>query len=152
YLRAELIPEGLRADARELLRGYVDLQIEVATSVDSESTTHRQQELQDKLWTLAVRATRENPSVITSLFLQSVNQVFDSTERRSWMGLHNPLPPSILVTLYLVSLLVLAVMGFENGFAGGGRPIATMVIVLTLSTVVMLIIDLNRPRHGLLRD
>jgi hypothetical protein len=153
YLRTELIPEGLRGEAKELLRAYVDLQLEIATtSVEPESMTGRQHELQNKLWAIAVRATRENPSLITSLFLQSVNQIFDSTERRSWMGLHNPLPPSILITLYLVSLLVLAVMGFENGFAGGGRPVATMVIVLTLATVVMLIVDLNRPRHGLLRD
>jgi hypothetical protein len=152
YLRTDLIPEGLRGEARELLRECADLQLEAATSVESESMIRRRQQLHDKLWALAVRATRENPSVITGYFLLSLNQVFDSTEQRSWMGLHNPLPPSILVTLYLVSLLVLGVMGFEDGFAGGGRPVATMVIVLTLATVVMLIVDLNRPRAGLLRD
>jgi hypothetical protein len=153
YLRTDLIPESLRGVARELLRGCVDQQIEAASfSGSAEEMNRRQQDLHDKLWALAVEATRESPTLITSLFLQAVNQVIDSSARRTQLGWRNPLPPSILVTLYLVSLLVLSVMGFENGFAGGGRPIATTVIVLTLATVVMLIDDLNRPQHGLLRD
>jgi len=152
YLRAELIPESLRGEARDLLRQDVDVLLTADSPERTAEAITGAQRIQESLWTLAVRAVRESPTVITGLFVQAVNQIIDSQARRIELGWNNPLPPTILGTLYLVCTIVLFVMGFENGLTGGGRPVASMVMVFTLTTVVLLIVDLDRPQQGLLRN
>ena len=152
YLRADLLTEPLRGEAQDLLRRYVDLLIEAATPDRAAEALLVSQPMLDRLWSIGTAAAKESPTPITGLYLQSVNDVTNMQAKRATLAWHNPLPSVILGALYLVILLVLGVIGFEGGISGKHRPVASVVLGVTLAAVVLLIIDLDRPQEGLLRN
>jgi hypothetical protein len=152
FLRADLLPDAQRGEAQTLLRQYLDVQLDAISPAQTVAAVAASRPLLDKMWSLAVAAAAERPTVISSLFVQSVNEVISAQARRITLGWHNPLPPTILGTLYFVALLVLGVMGFEGGLSGKHRPVASLVLGVTLAAVVLVIVDLDRPLEGLLRN
>ena len=80
-----------------------------------------------------------------------MNEVIDMHGRRIAAGVRNPIPPIIFGTLYLVSLLVLAMLGYSRGVAGDRNAVATTLLAVVLAVVLELILDLDRPGEGYLR-
>jgi hypothetical protein len=151
YLRADLLSEGQRLEARSLLRRYLDDQLEVFPTGNTTEAIRASQPVLTKLWSIAAEAATEKPTVIVGLFVQSINTLMDAQAKRVTLGWRNPLPPTIFGTLYLVALLALGVMGFEVGYLGKRRQTAAIVLALILAAVVLVIADLDRPFEGLLR-
>jgi hypothetical protein len=152
YLRTDLLPDARRTEARALLRDYVGAQLDAVNAGRTADALARGQGVLDKLWSLATATALERPTPVSALFVQAINDVIDAQGKRVALGWQNPLPLSIIATLYLVSLLVLAVMGFEGGMAGKRRPVVTLVLGVTLAVVVLMILDLDRPQEGFLRN
>jgi len=151
YLRVDLLPESQRAEARGLLRRYVDARLLGVQPGKMEEAIATSLRLQNQLWSLATRAAQTSPSLMTGLYIQSVNEVIDIHTKRLTLAARNPIPTSILATLYFVTLLMLALIGYENGRVGVRIRLAELVMVITLATVVGLIMDLDRSAEGLLR-
>jgi uncharacterized membrane protein YtjA (UPF0391 family) len=152
YLRADLLPEPQRGEVQDLLRRYVEVLVEATNPEKTDEALVVSQSSLDRLWSLGTAAAKESPTPITGLFLQSINDVTNIQAKRVTLAWHNPLPPVILSALYLVILLVLGVIGFEGGISGKHRPVASVVLGVTLAAVVLLIVDLDRPQEGLLRN
>ena len=66
-------------------------------------------------------------------------------------ALANHVPPGVLILLYLVAGFSMSVVGYSNGLAGTRTPGATMILVLLLGLVILAIVDLDRPRRGLIQ-
>jgi hypothetical protein len=152
YLRADLLPEAQRGEAHDLLRRYADVLLEAATSEKSADALIASQPALDRLWSIGTAVAKESPTAISGLFLQSVNDVINMQAKRISLGWHNPLPTVILGALYVVIMLVLGVIGFEGGISGRHRPVSSVALGITLAAVVLLIVDLDRPQEGLLRN
>ena len=152
YLRTDLLPEPRQREAQQLLSEYVDLQLDAFRPGRAAQAIAASEPLLGKLWSLAAGAAEEKPTPFVSLFVQSINDVIGGQAKRLYLGWHNHLPLSIIGTLYVVSVLALGVMGFEGGVSGNHRPIASPVLAFTLAAVVLLILDLDRPLEGLLRQ
>jgi len=150
YLRAKLLPKPYRTEFQDLLRKYVDARaqlqkadFEIVRQVIAES-----EELHNLLWSKVVTLTeKSNYSGTTTLFINSLNEVFDLHAKRVNAGLHNRIPISIFATLYFVGSLVMAMMGYQAGLTGKRSPIAGFALILTFSIVLTLITDLERPRQ-----
>jgi len=86
------------------------------------------------------------PTAITSLFILSLNETTDLSEKRL-ATLEDRVPLPIWVMLTLVSLLACLTVGMSVQ----RRVLYVMLVTpLTIAIVMALIADLNNPRAGLL--
>lgn len=151
YLRAAMLPEPMRTETRNLLRQYVDVRLEGTDPKKTAQAVAKSEELLGQLWSQAVGAVEKDRTFITSLFIQSLNQVIDVHAARLMASLRSRIPAAIWIALYLLAILAMVVMGYDQGLTGSRRSPAIIVLVLAFSAVLTLIADLDRPSKGLLQ-
>jgi hypothetical protein len=151
YLRGAMLPEPMRSEARNLLREYVDARLEAVQTGKVEQGITKSEEIQNRLWSLAVAAAEKDRTAITSLFIQSLNEMIDLHATRLMAGLRSRVPTVIWIVLYLLAVLATALLGYHSGLTGGRRSIAVVALILAFSAVLVLIVDLDRPGEGMLR-
>jgi hypothetical protein len=150
-LRGEMLPEPPRAEVRRLLRLYVEARLAYSRAGlrDEEilAATDRSQELQSALWARSSEAAKQSPTPVTALFVASLNDTIDLSEKRL-TALENRIPPTIWLMLLLISLLTCLTFGY-----GQRRRFWLVAIVspLMIAIVMGLIADLDSPRSGFLR-
>ena len=151
YLRAAIIPEPMRTESRNLLREYVDVRLKGAQQPGQlEQALARSNELHNLLWSQAVAAAEKERSPMTSLYMQSLNQVIDSHASRL-MALQSRVPGVIWIVLYVLGFLVMVLIGYQSGLAQSRRSLAAVVLILGFSLVLYLVADLDRPGQGTLQ-
>ncbi len=156
YLRAYLLPTSVRGDVLRLLRDYVDLRVETSTvsldrREDREALLAKAAAVQDVLWSYARQAAEENPNPVTSgLFIQSLNDMIDSFGRRN-ASLDRHVPEPVSYVLYGLFVIVTAIVGFGAGVAGHRPFFINYVMIAVVILVMFIIIDLDRPRRGVIQ-
>ena len=156
YLRAALLTESVRSDAQKMLQDYIALRVEDSslTLVDVEKRAALQERTNrqlNALWRLAVAATEldANP-VRTGYFVQALNDTIDAYGRRqAALGRH--VPKEVLYLLACVFLMTGGVLGYSTGVAGHRPSLVSHVLVALIVILVFIIVDLDRPRRGLIR-
>jgi hypothetical protein len=150
-LRAELLPQAQRVRARTLLLEYVAARQAYSRAAlgQQELTTaiNRTKSAQSSLWQIAQESARQSPTPITALFVSSLNEVIDLSEKRL-TALENRIPPTIWLMLLLIALLTCFTFGYWQ------RKRFWLVAVITplmIAIVMGLIADLDSPRSGFLR-
>lgn len=152
YLRAELLPQPHRAKARSLLREYVDIRFKGADPKELLPAIARSEDIQQRLWSEAIALSEKNPeSVVVGLYITTLNELFELHAKRARMGLKGRIPVVIFAVLFLVTSLATISMGYLAGIAGKRTNLVTLALVLAFSSVIYLIIDLDRPQEGLLQ-
>jgi hypothetical protein len=152
YLRAALLPEPEREQIRQLLRQYVDVRLEGVQPEKQAEALKTSDDLQNQLWSLtAAVAAQDMRSVVTGTFIQSLNEMIDMHSTRVMVGMRSRIPAVIWIVLYLVAVLTMGAMGYQEGLAGTRRSLVSLVVVVTFAIVIFLIVDLDRPYEGLLR-
>lgn len=61
------------------------------------------------------------------------------------------LPEIILILLYFVAIVVVGVIVYGCGLAGSRNFFVTAMASILIATVILVIVDLDRPRRGLIR-
>lgn len=149
YLRARLLPEPTRSESFRLLREYVDVRIRVIQDRKIFEAKARSEEIHELLWVEATRLVEgQPPNVITSLYIQALNNMIDLHGVRIQAGLRNTIPTIIWVVLMLLAALSMAAVGYQTGLAATRRSPAMLVLILAFASVMFLIADLNRPLEG----
>lgn len=149
FLRAGLLPNNRGAKIRKLLREYVDARLEVVETGNIEQVLRRSDELHRELWKETEAAGQSHPdSIVVGLFIQSLNETIDIHSKRVLMGLQNRLPGALWATLYLVTMLTMAGVGYHEGVTNSRRSLAIVVLVLSFSAIMTLVADLDRPQQG----
>jgi hypothetical protein len=151
WLRAEMLPERGK-EVQMLLRDYVDVRIEAITPPRLAAGLRRSEDLQNRLWAIAVPIARQHPdSVIVGLFVQSLNETIDLHSKRVNAAVRNRIPFAIWIALYGISVFSFAAMGYHSGLTGTSRSLVAIVVAFTFSVVIVLIADLDRSQEGLLK-
>lgn len=155
-LRVELLPDTYKAEAAEQLKSYVDLRIAIG-QLDLTKQTQRQRyndeitEVQKKLWSLAILATNEDPRpVTTGAFVKSLNDVIDSQGKRNAL-LQMHVPEVVLFLLFLVFISSGGILGYSAGLSGKRVFVPIVMISFLITLIVFIIIDLDRPKRGLIQ-
>lgn len=156
WLRAQLLPVSVREPVLSRMRRHVDLRVE-AGAVDMAHTHERSSLLKqsnenlDQIWSLAVEAAKVKSSSVTSgLFIQALNDMIDSYGRRD-AALRRHVPQPVLLLLFCTFLLTSGVVGYAAGIAGNRPSVTTHVLIALIVILVFVILDLDRPRRGLIR-
>ncbi len=156
WLRSRLLPEPSQGEVRPLLRDYLDLRVEAAAvnlihTHDRAAILAKTNTKLDQLWTTAVQAASADPNPVTvGLFIQSLNDMIDSFGSRD-AALNRHVPELVLTLLYMTLLMAGGVIGFTAGLSGHRTSFVTYIMVALIVVLVFIIIDLDRPRRGLIQ-
>jgi ABC-type multidrug transport system fused ATPase/permease subunit len=156
YLRARLLPGEMGAEVQTLLRQYLDIRIQegrvdATDPVLHESLLHRAKAMEARLWEHAVSAAAQDPGPVTSgFFIQSLNELIDTFGTRN-AALNRHVPEIVLLMMLATIVLTTATLGYASGIAGHRVTLAAFILVVLIALVVYLIIDLDRPRRGIIQ-
>lgn len=155
-LRIQLLPDKYKTEAGDHFRNYVKLRVDVGKvdlTKQAERKAYNKQivDIQNRLWGLAISATNEDPRpVTTGAFVKSLNDVIDSQGKRNAL-LQMHVPEIVIVLLFVVFISSGGILGYSGGLSGK-RVFAPVVLVsLLITLVVFIIIDLDRPKRGLIQ-
>jgi hypothetical protein len=153
FLRTDFLPETQRRESRKLFKEYVDSRVRAVLQpetlpqalVDSET-------IHDRLWSqITALAKQSSDSVVLGLYIQSLNEVIDLHAKRVTIGLKYHIPGVIWLTLYFVTILAMAAVGYQFGLAGTSSWLSILLLALSFSAVILLIADLDRVSAGLVK-
>src|SRR5262245_38727063 len=152
YLRARLLPEPERTEVARLLREYVATRIQGVQDLKPQEAIVKSEALHEQLWQQAGSAADKTPnSIMTGVFVQSLNAVIDLHSKRILVGLRSRIPIVIWIGLWGLAMLGMLSVGYQCGLWNTRRSPAMLGFVLAFTVVLYLIADLDRGREGLLR-
>jgi hypothetical protein len=151
YLRANMLPQPYRDNARDLLRDYVDARLNLDNAgLDVgrfNEAMNRSKHIQAQLWADAVAVAQTDRTAITATYVNSLNETIDLHDERI-AALENRIPVSIWFLILSVSVIAI----FSRGLTLTRRFWLTIVLTpITIAIVVALVADLDSPSAGLVR-
>jgi hypothetical protein len=154
-LRAQLLPAPAGPEIVTLLRQYIDVRVQYGNAGNDltriEELNAQTAQLQTELWTRTTAYAQQDPNPVTAgLLLQSLNQAIDLGEAR-WMAFQNHVPESVIYVNAAVSLLSAMLVGYSFGVNGRRNIFSMCVLAVSITLVLAVIIDLDRPRSGFIR-
>jgi hypothetical protein len=151
YLRSKMLAEPMRTDAQTLLKNYVDVRLEAVEPGKLAGAIVKSEDLQNRLWSVALVQAEKERDAITALFIQSLNEVIDLHAVRLMAATRSRVPGMIWIVLYLLAVIAMAMMGYHTGLSNSPRSLAMVALVIGFSSVIYLIADLDRPGQGMLK-
>ena len=156
YLRARLLPVDLRGEMQSRLRQYLSVRIRegratIEEAAERESLARQANAIAGQLWDQAVRAAEmDGGPVTTGLFIQSLNELFDASDRRR-AAFDRHVPEIVLFMMFATFIMTTATLGYASGVSGHRVTHSAFTLVMLITFVVYLIIDLDRPKRGFIQ-
>jgi hypothetical protein len=149
-LRVRTLPEPVQSAVAPLARQYAAVRADFAgadlRSSQEQDAVRRSNELQKELWERVLAAPQQDRTNIFGLFLQSVNEVIDLSEKRL-AAREDRIPAVIWTLLTLIALLA----AFTTGYGLSKRFwFPAIMMPLMFAAAVALIADLDSPTRGLI--
>jgi Flp pilus assembly protein TadG len=160
FMNADLAEEPFRSRSQDLLKSFVDERLALSQLVQQKdrpaimASLKQSEEIHKELWAngksaLAADADNRNRAAINQRFLASVIDLMDMHTQRIQAALVNRIPVIIWLTLYFTAVVSMVVVGYQAGLTNRRSPVATISMALAFSSVMMLIMDLDRPLQSL---
>ena len=152
--RADFLPATNRAEAKSLLREYVDHRVTFVQTytVDSDKTQEflaHAQRIQDRLWEMAVaNAQIDMNSNVAALYIESLNDMNATHAKRLAVAIQTRIPWEVGVALLLITILAMMAVGYQTGIAGSKRSVAGPILAVSFAMVIALITLIDRPESG----
>jgi dsDNA-binding SOS-regulon protein len=148
YLRADLLPSADAARVRKLLSDYTNQRILFYTNTDDAQRTlidERINQFEADLWDAVRGPVATQPTPIAALVLAGMNDVINSqgyTQAAYW----NRIPTAAWYLLAAIALCCNVLFGYRMQTTGK----LALVLPLVVSISLLLIADIDAPRHGLI--
>jgi hypothetical protein len=154
-LRAQLLPAPEGPEIASLLSQYVNIRIQYGTAGNDlarlDNLKTQTEHLQKEFWTRAVTYAQRDPNEVKAgSLLHSLNQAID-LEKARWIAFQNHVPESVIYVNAVVGLLAVLLVGYTFGVNGRRNLLSMCVLTLSITLVLAVIIDLDRPRSGFIR-
>lgn len=151
-LRSRLLPEPERSEIGRLMREYVAVRIRGTEEGKTEEAIARSETLHAQLWAQAATAAQKDTgSIMTGVFIQSLNDVIDLHSKRVLVGIRSRIPLVIWTGVYGLATLGMTAVGYQAALALTRRSPAMLGLIVAFAIVLLLIADLDRGQEGLLR-
>jgi hypothetical protein len=151
---ALMLPDSAQKPILSLLRDYAAVRIGLGVPYDPAKLAHdvnRSAELQSQLWQQAVSVTTTTPqSLSASRMVVSLNEMNNIQENRL-TALRNHVPGVVMFLLIAVAMVATGFAGYHAAARGSHARVVTFIMSLTIASVIMLVIDLDRPARGVIQ-
>lgn len=155
-LRTNLLPAPLNAEAKQLIEAYIQVRLEVNDTDLTQKDIRKQYQLkttalQEEIWDIAITASKQDPNPVTAgLFVSSVNDLIDAQGKRNDQ-LQRHVPAAIFYLLFIIFIATGILMGYSSGLGKKTSRMPAVVLGLLISLLVFIIIDLDKPRRGVIQ-
>ncbi|HTR17146.1 MAG TPA: hypothetical protein VMI52_08955 [Acetobacteraceae bacterium] len=151
-LRGQMLPQPYSSAVAPLFKEYALLRVrrggETFASPAVMEVIRRSVDIQGKLWREAMEAAAANPQVVpTGLFVQALNSMIDMHETRLTAG-RNHVPVVVFIMLEGVAIVAHGFAGYGEQWAGAWSRAGLWIMAVMIGSVIMLIVDLDRPQAG----
>jgi hypothetical protein len=155
-LRARLLPQPYRTETLNLLREYVRIRLDVIESnrslAELETSVDRSNAIQEALWQQAKAvAANDNGMVPTGLFIVTLNEMIDNQGKRL-AALRNRVPNLVLLGLFGIAAVGGGFAGYASGLDAKRTRLPLYLMGLLVCSVILVILDLDRPSSGFIRN
>lgn len=155
WLRSQFLQSPERETVAKLLREYVATRIEFHDAgldkVRLSAAFDRAEALQKEFWAVATRvAAQDTRSLPAELLIEMLNDVIDDFEERR-VALDNHVPDIVVFLLFCNSVIALGFVAYGSGLDGRRRFGTTAIVAVLFSLVLTIILDIDRPRRGLVQ-
>jgi len=154
YLRLDLLPGTYQPEMRGLFREYLDARLRMFELPDREAYAKegaQVAQIQQRLWTRAVEASRQDASQnIGRLLLPALNEMIDVTTTRE-IAARTHLPSLIFVLLIGIALLSGLLGGHSMARERRRNWLYGLIYAAVISVTIYAVLDLDYPRAGLIR-
>lgn len=154
WLRISYLPEDVQPEARADLRRYLRLRIE-ASEVTADQHVRRARLVANaesafaELWTAAAEAARTTGGPAAVSYGASLNDMIDALGSRD-AAIKRHVPEVVLMMMFVTFILSGAMLGYSSGITGARPATPVYLMMLLIVLLVFMIIDLDRPRRGLI--
>ena len=152
FLRAGYLEESTSAEVRNLLRRYAPLRINVLDPAEYEENLAASKQMHDDLWAYAEAVARSSgDQPVVALFVESLNTAFDLVADREAALTNGRVPETVVWLLLIGAFLSAGIVGYHAGLTRRRELVGAITLIVVLSSALVFVIDLDRPRDGLLR-
>ena len=154
-LRIDLLPDGYAVKAHRLMDDYIRLRLKINHTDLTDNKIRRQlnrqtSALQQQIWDTGLAAAEQAPNPVrTGYFIQALNEVIDAQGARNDV-LSRHIPPAIYYLLFLIFIATSALIGYSSGLGRRTSRTPALILGLLISLMIFIIIDLDRPRRGVI--
>ena len=160
YLRTELLPEPHKTTVQQLLTEYVDQRLRLVKA-DKPLLNNKNQDqyiaaleqrideaevIHTKLWAQAVAVAQKQPTPTSNLFISSLNELIDLHQSRVTIAIQQRMPTVFWFALYCLAFLAMGLAGYDAGVSRSSRNMSAWVVATAFSTVIVLVVGLDRPQ------
>ena len=152
YVRADMLPAANAAEARALLKRYLDERILYYSTRDLDEVREidaRIARLQAELWSAIRAPALANPTTVMALVVSGMNDVLNSqsyTQAAWW----NRIPRAAWVLMVTIAVCCNVLVGYR-AHSFRQEAVVLLVLPLVVSISFFLIADIDSPRGGLIR-
>ena len=151
-LRTDMYPDSIRNILRSELRNYVESRIafyDARRDVEKTMSEFRKaQALSAKIWRIVVDySKKDDVTTRTAQLMPSINEMIDITSTRLASS-EATIPDSIMYFLFILCMCTSFLMGYDHGSKVEWTIV--MGFALALAATIFSIVDLDRPRSGLI--
>lgn len=154
WLRTDLVSDPRRDEVKALLVRYGTVRASAAVVPADEQDRRAElvraaEEVFAKLWLEATAEARDVGGPVAMAFAASLNDMVDALSTRD-AAIDRHVPELVLFLLFGTFIMLGAVTGYASGVSNvrPGVPIYAMMALIVV--LVFLIVDLDRPRRGLI--
>ena len=152
-LRCDLYPDSTRTQLRSYLQQYLEARIQyfqAGTDDGKEKQALEATENWDnKIWSLVARESKVKDNLVASnQMIPALNAMIDIVTNRN-AEKNATVPDSILWLLFMLCLISSFILGFQQ-LESRNPYLVSIIFALMVCACIHLIIDLDRPRQGLI--
>ena len=156
WLRVDLIEEPTRGRIQQFLRDYLEARLKyLGGGFDQEqiaASAAASQQLQQQIWqTVSEQSRSDKQPGNVSIVVPAVTEMMDAGAAID-AAYSNTVPPVVLILLFGAIIFTGLLVGHSFGRAGRRHVLTAMVFALLVTLVVSVILDLDRPRRGVIRE
>jgi hypothetical protein len=145
YLRADLLAEPQKTAVKRYLLEYVDVRLSGLEEGARDGALSRSLALHNLLWAEVRSAVEDNPTRLSAMLVQSVNDIVAIHERRMTYAVRQRIPPEIWFALYAIAAFAMVAVGSQAGLSRSRRLVQVIPTALGFAMLMTLIVDLDRP-------
>ena len=150
---ALMLPEALHTPILGQLRDYAAVRLDLGATSDPakmEQDIARSLALQAQLWREAVAAGAAEPQSLNAYrFANVINEINNIHESRL-TSLRAHVPAAVTLMLLGVAMVAMGFTGYNSGVAGARRRLPDLIMSVSVAVLIMLVLDLDEPRWGLI--
>ncbi|WP_016957596.1 hypothetical protein [Catenovulum agarivorans] len=153
-LQVQLLPEQHQQQLLPMIHKYVEQRLELGqidiTRFDERAAYQAKVKvIQQAMWLSVAQIAQQN-NLDMSVITKQLQLVFETYNKRNALLMMH-VPEVVIYLLFTVFVSAFCILGYSSGLASKRIIIPTTMVMFLITMIVFIIIDLDRPKRGLIK-